>query len=93
MVIDFFVNGKHTNGYEFIAPVRMCGPRSTDFEGRLAQIIEMNGEIESWEIDERKVRRLLSIFYRGEWHSKLRFIFYGDGPDTRADGMEATQET
>ncbi len=88
MVIDFLVHGKHVNGYAFIVPIRMCGPRSMDFDERLRQIIEMNDEIETWEVDERRVRPILSLFYRHEAHSKLQFIFYGDGPDCPADAAE-----
>ena len=76
MVVDFLVNGKHTNGYEFYAPVRVWGPRGTDVDRRLRQIIDMNGEVEVWKVEERKVRRLLSLVYLDEGHSNLQFVFY-----------------
>ena len=80
MVVDFLVNGKHTNGYEFYAPLRVWGPRGTDFDQRLRQIIDVSGEIQTWNVEERKVRPLLSLFYLSAGHSKLQFVFYGDEP-------------
>ena len=94
MVIDFLVSGKHMNGCEFYAPIRIWGPRRTDLDDRLRQIIELSGEIESWKVEERRVRRLLSVVYRGAGYSKLQFIFYGDDPDSGdAPGVTPEQDS
>ena len=86
MIVEFLVNGKHTNGYEFYAPVRIWGPRDTDFDQRLRQIIDMSGEVETWRVEERRVRRILSFFYLKEGHSRLQFVFYGDESDRSVGG-------
>ena len=92
MVVDFLVSGKYINGYEFYTPVRIWGPRGTDFDQRLRQTIDMSGQTDTWQVEERRVRRILSLFYRNEGHSKLHFVFYGDGADGSTGNAEDCQE-
>lgn len=92
VVVDFLVNGRHTNGYAFYAPVRVWGPRGTDFDQRLRHILEMTQEIEHWEVEERRIRRLLSLFYSNEGHGEVQYVFYGDGPDQKDTRVVSTAE-
>ena len=76
MVIDYLVQGKHRSGHGFYTPIRLWGPRRTDFGAQLANILGSEDDIESWTIEERNVRHLLSIFYFGKGSNPLKFVFY-----------------
>ena len=76
MVVDYLIHGTYAGGYGFYAPMRIWGGKSTDFAGRLNEIMNSCPEIESWEVEESKTRWWLSLFYLHHGNSELHFTFY-----------------